>query len=149
MAFTDHQNKIYESLRDLLDIQPTCDYILSVSPFTHQTKANGKYMGVTTRLMVHLMGTIYITEDRRQFLGAKAQAVQNRSMVIGTLYDEREEQKGTGHFILMLIDNGVVTEHKLAWNNHDSDAHVAAEIMFKFINTEWQTTFKTASSGRW
>lgn len=133
MPFQKHQDKIYESLRDLLDIQPQCDYILSISPYHHQAK-EGLFMGVTARLMTYLMGTIYVTQDRKQFLGMKAQVVHNRTMAIGPLYDEQNSQEGRGHFRLLLTDNGETKEHKLAWNDMDHDASSIFSIMFDFIN---------------
>lgn len=135
MSFQSHQDKIYESLRDLFDIQPQCDYNINISPFHHQAK-EGLFMGVTARLMTYLMGTIYLTEDRRKFLGMKAQALHNRSAAIGYLYDEQLGQEGRGHYKILLTDNGVTNSVKMAWNGMDHDADTASTVIFDFLNKE-------------
>ncbi len=139
MAFQSHQNKIYESLRDLLDIQPICDHVVTISPYSHVTKKNGTYMGVTSRLMSQFILTLYMTEPRKHYLGTKAQAIHNRTMAIGTLepFEDNHQNEGTenatGHVTLLLTDNGVTKPMKLAWNNLETDAPHISQIMFDFL----------------
>lgn len=143
MAFQFHQNKIYESLRNMLDIQPKCDYNIDITTYHHPTKS-GLYMGVTARLMTYFLGTIYLTEDRRKFLGMKAQAIHNRTVSIGPLEPSapHEPERGilnnSGHYMLLLTDNGVTNSMKLAWNNSEHDPHTASNTIFNFLNKEAQ-----------